>query len=183
MADVTENTLRAAIKALKDVIAPSVDRDDALANEQIRLVTQYLEFTGERLDLLYERDRFELAHHLQMARTLTALSTHASDQVATSLEAAIAQGTGAYNRAGLPPGELKAASASLACAVRMLVREASTYPASVSKKIQSVVLDLSQERVAFERSWYLPLGFDPAPGEVPPISSVLEKWRDLAVEH
>ena len=40
--DHTANTLRAISKALTDVIAPAVDPKDPLANEQLRLVIDYV---------------------------------------------------------------------------------------------------------------------------------------------
>ena len=41
MADVTDNGLRAAVKALTDVVAPSIDPTDPLAKEQLRLVVDF----------------------------------------------------------------------------------------------------------------------------------------------
>ena len=50
MSDVTDNGLRAAVKALTDVVAPSIDPSDPLAKEQLRLVVDYLQFVRSRLD-------------------------------------------------------------------------------------------------------------------------------------
>lgn len=175
MADVTENTLRAAIKALTDVVAPSVDPTDALANEQLRLVVDYLEFVHNRLDFLYERDRFELRHHLAMARSLMDLGPTCSAAAAAAMQAAVGAGVGTYALSGASMPDLKAASAVLAAAIRVLVREAPAFDEAMRCKVERCVLDMSDHRLTFDRSWYMPLGFDPAPGEVPMLSVILAR--------
>lgn len=175
MSDVTENGLRAAVKALVDVVAPSVAPSDPLANEQLRLVIEYLQFVRSRLDHLYERDRFELGHHLAMAKALKALAPTLSPATATLLERALEAGSQTESRLGAPPIELKAAAADLAAAVREIVREAASFEAGIRGKVERSVLDGSERRIAFERAWYLPLGFDPAPAEVAPLAEVLAR--------
>lgn len=44
MMDHSENTLRAAIKSLRDTVAPAVDPLDPQAVEQLRLTIDFLEF-------------------------------------------------------------------------------------------------------------------------------------------
>lgn len=182
MSDVTENGLRAAIKALVDVVAPSVASSDPLANEQLRLVIEYLQFVRGRLDHLYERDRFELGHHLGMARALEAMGAPLSASTAGLLERTIEAGARTEARVGAAPVELKAAGAGLAAAVREIVREAAAFNADIRSRIERSVLEGSDRRIAFERAWYLPLGFDPAPGEVAPLVEELARgpWAGAA---
>ena len=82
-------------------------------------------------------------------------------------------------RAGASTTALKTAAAALAASVRELIREAATFDADLRRKIEQFVLDMSDERIAFDRSWYLPLGFDPAPGEVSPMpkQGTLANWQ------
>jgi hypothetical protein len=174
MADVTETGLRSAVKALVDTVAPAIDAKDPLAREQLRLVVDYLEFVGGRLDFMYPRDRFELRHHLAMGRTLQRLAADAvSASTAGLLAAAIAAGEQCLGRLGAGPAELKAAGAALAAAIRELVREAVSFDAPRRRSVERAVLDASDERVAFDRAWYLPLGFDPASGEVARLADLL----------
>lgn len=173
MADVTDNGLRAAVKALIDVVAPSIDRADPLAQEQLRLVVDYLEFIRCRLDFLYDRDRFELGHDLALASALQRMHPPCAASTALLLNAAIEAGTLAESVVGTSTVALKAASAALAAATRELIREAAAFATEVRSAIERQVIEASSERIRFERAWYLPLGFDPAPGDVPSLAAVL----------
>ena len=178
MADVTETGLRSAIKALVDTVTPAVDSNDPLAREQLRLVVEYLEFVRARLDLLYARDRFELRHHLAMARTLRRLAgSSASASSAALLADAITRGEKSETQAASPV-ELKAAGAALAAAVRELVREAASFEAHLRRDVELAVLDATDQRIAFDRAWYLPLGLDPSPGTVAPLDQCLFDGSD-----
>src|SRR5258708_2289648 len=123
MADHTENSLRAVVKALTDVVGPAIDKGDPLANEQLRLVVDYIEFLRGRLDFLYDRERFELRDHLTMASALAKLRSPCSAPVTSALTNAIAAGEEAYAFAGIPPAGMKAATARIAGAISALVRE------------------------------------------------------------
>jgi hypothetical protein len=173
MADHTENTLRAVVKALTDVVGPAVDKADPLANEQLRLVVDYLEFVRSRLDLLHGRERFELRHHLTMAAALAELRAPCAAATAAALAAARAAGEEAYDSARTTTAALKAVTAQLAAAIGSLVREAQAFDPGVRRQIEQQVLAATNERIRFERSWYLPLGFDPSPGETLPLAAVL----------
>ena len=173
MTDHTENTLRAVSKALTDVVAPAVDPKDPLANEQLRLVIDYVNFMRQRLDRLGDRERFELTQHVQMAAALTGLTGLASASVRNNLDTSLAEGRAALTLPGAPISRLRPASASLAGAIRQLIREAATFQADARRRIERCVVEASASQIMFERSWYLPLGFEPAAGEVPPLSDIL----------
>ena len=171
MADVTENGLRAAVKALTDVVAPALSATDPLAHEQLKLVVDYLQFVRSRLDFLYQRDRFELDQHLSMARALEDIDAPWPAAAAEALEAAIQTGAAALMAPGTSAIALKAASAALAAEVRARVREAASFDAKLRAPIERAIVHASEQRIAFERAWYLPLGLDPVPGEVAPLAS------------
>ena len=177
MADVTENGLRAAVKALTEIVAPAINRSDPLAAEQLRLVVDYLEFVRQRLDFLHDRDRFELDHEIGMARALHGMSLPCSSATARLLEDAISGAADAQVRVDLSGPALKAAAAALAAGTRELIREAAQFDEPLRRKVERCVLDATQDRITFDRAWYLPLGFDPAPGEVPPLASVRARTR------
>lgn len=173
--DLTENDLRAAIKALADVVTPAVDPKDALAIEQLRLVVEYLRFLRQRVDLLHQRDRTELRHQLDMAGALLALEAPASAGLRQSLQSATETGARLFETAAATGAQIKAATAAIAAVVRDSVREAADWPAHARDRWEHSVLDASAARVAFEQAWYLPLGFEPAPSEVPALASLLAK--------
>lgn len=173
MADVTENGLRAAVKALTDIVAPAINHSDPLAIEQLRLVVDYLEFVRRRLDFLHDRDRFELEHNLGMARALDHLGAPGSARTSTLLQSAIQAGAKAQVRPEATSPALKSAAATLAAAVRELIREAADFDAPIRCQVERCVLDATDQRITFDRAWYLPLGFDPAAGEVSALVDLL----------
>lgn len=177
MADVTENGLRAVLKSLTDIVAPAISGSDPLAAEQLRLVVDYLEFVRQRLDFLHDRDRFELDHNLGLARALHGMGLPCSSATARLLGNAILCAADAQARADLSSPALKAAAAALAAATRELIREAAHFDEQTRRKVERCVLDATQERITFDRAWYMPLGFDPAPREVPPLAAILAKAR------
>jgi hypothetical protein len=175
MTDVTENGLRAAVKALTDIVAPAINHTDPLAIEQLRLVVDYLEFVRRRLDYLHDRDRFELDHNLAMARALDTLGAPGSGATMALLKSAIQDGAHAQAFPAASSPALKSAAAALAAAVRELIRESAAFDAQIRLGIERCVLDATDERITFDRAWYLPLGFDPAGGEVPALADLLAK--------
>ncbi|MES2482164.1 MAG: hypothetical protein V4609_09230 [Pseudomonadota bacterium] len=173
MTDVTENDLRAAVKALTDVIAPAISKADPLALEQLRLVTESLEFIRSRLDDFYDRDYFDLNHHLEMARLLQAMSLPLTEPTQALLGRTVGVGDEVSRTPGASSRDLKTATAGLAAAVRLIVRESTTMPADRRDKVERCVLSASRSRIAVDRAWFLPMGFDPEPDKVSPLSDVL----------
>jgi hypothetical protein len=161
--------LGAAIKALLDVVAPSVDPDDPLAREQLQLVVDYLELVRSRTDLLWDRERLTLRHYLAMADAV-------GPSVSMRLDGAAAAGRRALGDADAGVRPLRDAAAELAGALSELVRalgEPDADPA-LCARVEVVVVDASQVLVDVERAWYLPLGFDPAPAEVGSVEAALQ---------
>lgn len=166
--DLTENDLRAAIKGLSDVVAPAVDPKDALANEQLRLVIDYLRFLRERIDLLGHRDRLELRQQVEAAQALIALDV-ADAPTAQALKAAAQAGAADLANGDAAPGACKRSTAAIAAVIRDGTRSARQWPTAAARRWEACVLQSSLARIAFEQSWYLPLGFEPSPGEVRPV--------------
>lgn len=168
--DNTDVGLRAAIRALTDVVAPTIGPGHAQASDQLKLTIDYLSFVAERLPYLHQRARFELLHGLEMAT-----SVHSTIQApsSSSLERAIDAGHAILSDpASAPSGVLKA-TADLGAAVAQAVRDAAGLEESVRQTVERSVLRASLHRIAFERSWYLPLKLDPDPHEVRPLSEFL----------
>jgi hypothetical protein len=171
--DNTENTLRAVLKALTDVVGPAIEPSDVLAREQLRLVIDYVKFVQQRLDSLEARERFELRHGLVLARAVAAVDAPWSQPVRASLADAIAAGEPLVADAAVPVATLRTVTAALGGAARRAVRESQGFQPGPRRSVELAVLDASEPRIHFERAWYLPLGFDPAPGEVAPLEAVI----------
>ena len=166
--DHIDNTLRASVKALREVVAPAVDPTDPQARDQLKLVIDALEFARARVDLVPTRARLELEHSLALARELAA--EVGSTPAGAALGEAIT-GAEATLVADARPSEadVRCATATLKAAVSLLAREDKPARGSTDR----LILAATRRWAAIDRSWYLPLGFDPDPGVVPAIEDML----------
>ncbi|WP_158937406.1 hypothetical protein [Burkholderia sp. S171] len=165
--------LRAASRALSDVVAPAVDATHAQAHDQLRLVIEYIDFVIQRLDHVHDLAHFEHRHNYLMATELQKIVVHhgllPNEVLATSIEHAER-----FMPVGAPPLQaIRDATASLAFAVADVVRGAPALESEVRREVERCVLSASATRIGFERSWYLPLELDNAPHEVLPLSCLL----------
>ena len=175
MADHTDNQLRAAIKALRDVIAPAVDSADSLATEQLRLVTDYLEFLRERVDLLQDRRDFELRHHLDLARSLTHAAAGIDDPALLELEASIERAADVEREHRPRAADVADATAAVAAATTAVLRAADGWDDTVRRQVEALVIESSDAWIEAERAWFLPFGFDPSPTDVLPLEEALAR--------
>jgi hypothetical protein len=172
--DHTDVGLRAAIRALSDVVAPVVSAEQAQACDQLRLTIDYLGFVVERLPHLHLRERYELSHHLAMAQAVQAALQGAD---AALLSAAIDAGQQMLNLAGPTTDDVRRATATLSAVIAAVTRDAAAMEEPVRREVERSVLRLSEERIAFERAWYYPLGLDPDPNDVQPLAHFLPASR------
>ncbi|MGE0231911.1 MAG: hypothetical protein AB7O39_14190 [Flavobacteriaceae bacterium] len=173
--DHTDVGLRAVVRALADVVTPAVDEENALALEQLRLSIDYIEFVAARLEYLNDREVFDLRHHLAMAKRIAEIVDDSDLPAYGRLEAAVERADAILSGNVTPMRELKDATAGLAAALADIVRAAPAMAEATARAVEKAVIDASKERIAFERSWYQPLGFDPNPHEVPSVREVLER--------
>jgi hypothetical protein len=168
MMDHTDTTLRAAVKALEEVVAPAVDPEDPLAIQQLRLVIDALRFLRDRLDYLHDRYRFEVGHHLALAKSITDDAAACSAASARTLHEAIEAADAVFTRADARDPELRSASAALAAAIRTVVRDAAGTHNEAGRRIEQRIVSATARQVVADRAWHWPQGFDPDPaGAVP----------------
>ncbi len=173
MADHTLNALRAAARAMDEVVIGAVDPTHPLAGEQARLVAKYLKLFVERNDLAYDRNRFELRHYLDLARALAADAASVSPAIAQAFDGAIAEGQRLYDSPGARLPALQEATRRLAGIAVALVRTAAEAEAPVRHRIEARVLDAAAALLAAQRAWFVPQGWEPDAREVPPIERAL----------
>ncbi|MCW3049621.1 MAG: hypothetical protein JWO74_3905 [Solirubrobacterales bacterium] len=173
MIDATDTTLRASIKALRDVVAPALDPDATQAAEQLRLVVDALDFLRQRVGLVEERELFLLEHDLALARAVTSPAAACAPACADALAAAIARAEDVLARAAVRRAEVVEAGAALGAALRELIRDAATADPAARDAIERATVRAARATIAADRAWYLPQGFDPDPGAVPPIEAAL----------
>lgn len=176
--DHTDVGLRAAVRALSDVVAPVVGAEHAQARDQLRLTIDYLAFVAERLPHLHQRDRFELSHHLAMAQAVRPVLQDGAG--ASALGMAVDTGRKALALPDATTAEVRQATAELGAALSAVVRESAAMTPAVQREVERTVLRVSRERIAFERAWYLPLGLDPDPHDVQPLTAWLPASRHRA---
>lgn len=173
MADHTDNALRAAIKALDDVVAPALDASNPLAGEQLALVSRFLGFLRARLHYQEQRERFELRHYLALARALRPHAACGPAHLASLFDEAIELGATLSDRACVPAKERPAAIDRLTAVVSVLVRSSADAEPSLRVRIERAVVLASRSLFDAQRAWYLPIGFEPDLKLVPPIETAL----------
>ncbi|MBD0860331.1 hypothetical protein IA539_03790 [Gordonia sp. zg691] len=171
MIDHSETALTAVIKSLQDVVAPAVDTADPVAQEQLALAVGTLSFLRARLSDLHARERAQLRRAVALGREIAMAVGDAAGRLGDSAEA----GERLLTTAGAADEQLRAVEASIHADVRALLR--SGLSNEDTRAVERAVLRNTAERIDFERSWYLPMGFDPDPASV----SGLEEL--LAAEH
>jgi hypothetical protein len=170
MPDRIDNALRAAAKALDEVVAPAVDPARPMAVEQVRFVADLLGILRARLPYAYDRDVFELRHYLRLGEALLG-DAGPSD---SALREAVAAAGDVERRAGARVPEIQACLEALTTSIGALVVAAGDGDALTRERIERAVLTASAALNAAQRSWFLPFGLDANPREVPPIERALQ---------
>lgn len=170
MADPIEAGLLAAVKALDDVVAGSVDPANPLAREQLKLVSRYLGFLRQRVPLGHERERFELRHALDLGRQLQGLGLPGGTP---QLDAAVERATRAAQQHDATSAALRSAAAALNTAMSVLVRSAPDLPDAARRQVEQAIVKASRRLFDVQRAWYLPMGFEPDACAVPELEQAL----------
>jgi len=173
MADHSLNALRAAAKAMEEVVLQAIDPSHPLAREQATLVAKYLRFFEQRLDYAQQRNRFELAHYLALGKDSMDDARAVSPAVAQALGDAVRQAQALVDDAGARPSGLQAAAQELGGVLTALLRTAAAVDAQACGRIESRVLGASRRLLDMQRAWFLPQGWEPDPAAVPPIDKAI----------
>lgn len=161
MMDHTENTLRAAQKALTDVVGPSLDPQDPLAAEQLRLVVEYLDFVRTRLDDINDRVRADLLQAITIGRRCHRKLVDA--ELTRGLGDALEEGEAVVSQIAAHPQSMKEAALAIHEALTALIRSLGTADPERSREVQRIIVIGYKPMLDFERAWFLPFGFDPEP--------------------
>lgn len=174
--DEITNALNSLRHALENIVAPAVDVNDPIAAEQLVSGVRYLDFVIARIDQIHERERFELIHAVGVAKGVATHIDHGSASSATdlgdALDAAVQAGALALADPAAPTTHIRECTAELRSQVRSALVAGDAH---VAERAREAVMRDAATYAEFERAWYLPLGFDPAPDEVPPLEELLLK--------
>lgn len=183
MADNTVVGLRAAIKSLKDVVAPAVDNANPLAVEQLRMVCGYLAMVCERLPWRGERVRFELDHAIGLARELTEATGTDAGEAGLAMKAALLPANRLRQDPRARELDIESATAELNAAIAAVVRhrrgsgsesgDRSRVDDVSRQTVERTVLAHSKAWLDVQRAWFVPLGFDSESTSLPSIGDAL----------
>lgn len=173
MADNTLNAVRAARRAMEEVVSPAVAEADSIVREQAHLVAQTLRTLEEQLPHRRERDVHELRRNLELGRTLRGF---ASGALRAELDAAVATAERLTGSLGPSEGELRAATAELTATCSALVRSAVTAPPEVRDDLVRRVVAGAGGVIAGQRSWFAAQGWGGG-GDVRPLEEMFAPDR------
>jgi hypothetical protein len=165
--DETRNGLVALRHALETLVAPAVSGSDPIASEQLVSAVRYLDFVLDRVDLIHQRERYELRHACDLAETIADGASSAPE-----LSEELARGRSVLADPEAATASVRAHTAAVRAAVREVV-----LGGSDARRASALVLAAAGDYAAFERSWYAPLGFDTEPGDPLPLSAFLDAPR------
>lgn len=180
MADNTQNTLAAAIKALEQVIAPAVNATDPLASEQLRLVIGTLKVLGSRLDHIVGRQDFELRHYLQLGQALQGDAHEVSTEIAQRLDAAIEHALQLQAQPQRSSTQTRQATEALASPLSALARHAVAAPQATRLRIERCIVKAQGQWVAMQRAWFLTHGFELRPDELQSLDTLFYGTASLS---
>lgn len=179
MADHNENALHAAIKALNQVVAPSVDRSNPLAVEQLRLVSMFLEFHAQHRS--QERRLAWTNLHLQ-AR----LAEEAGKLLASALSAGSARLIAAAQAAqrqladtGTPAAVWERLHSDLGLCISEVQAEANACDEGTRHALDTLVLAHARGQLELHRVWFKSFGFEGRPQSLPSLEAVLAQAPDI----
>ena len=170
MANHADNDFRAAAKSLMDVVAPALDPKNPLAQQQLKLVIDWLDFYRSRLPYNQDRERLELEVQLETAR---AVASAAPAAAAAALGAAIDAACTVHAGLGPRPVEVRAVTARLEDEISAVVRLSAGFDESVRRSIERVVVRDAKPLLDAQRAWFLPQSIEPDPDALAPLDVAL----------
>jgi len=154
MTPTVDERLASIIRALTEVILPHLPADASLAQEQAHLAVGHLQILRAQFDATPDFERGELEDAKALAEALVAAidGGNATQAAVAALQAEIGHCDGTDVR-----------SQHRACnrAIEAVVKAVSADGApDASTALRAIILDHERARVAKDRRWFLPFGFD-----------------------
>ncbi|MES2492990.1 MAG: hypothetical protein V4579_06875 [Pseudomonadota bacterium] len=170
--------LRAAAKAMADVVLPALDADNKLAQEQGQLVLASLNLVLQRLPQMYRFDCDQLERSVGFAAQVGEIAERAgggSDAAAALVQSASA-GAEVLARAQADPAELQAANLNLyekiGAVVTAICAEA---PDAVLAEVGRAVTANAADQLLRDRAWVAPQGWEPGAAALPAVETLITR--------
>ena len=179
MSDQSENAFLAAIKALREVVAPAVDRTNPLAVEQLRLVVMFLEFQLERRDLVRKLEWTELRISVVLGEAVACCLSSHDPLFAGRLTDLVTQGQAGLLATGAPANHWQALSSDILNAVSEAVLALAEGNPPVRQALETLVLNHAGAILELKRTWFLSFGFEARPEALPSLAQVFQACPQL----
>lgn len=157
MIPTVDERLASVVRALTDVVIPSLPPEAGLALEQIQLSIGHVQIIRAQLDAMPAYEQEELADVLLIGRALQGLEGGAETRAANAeLGNAIAGGAEVKG-----PAESRKARNAIHDAITRLVRAISADGTNASRNALSrIIIEKEKARATKDRHWFAPFGFD-----------------------
>ncbi|MGW0035117.1 hypothetical protein [Gordonia sp. NPDC003376] len=166
-------TLNAAAKAMEDAVLPALAAaGEQQALEQAHLVWDAITFVRDRVDLVATRRRTEAAALVELVGRLIDLDV-IDDATTAHLGDVRSAATTRIADPATTTEEYGALIADLGDEVTAVLHTADHLAPAARAGVEQTVLDHALRRLELDRSWLLPLGFDPEPASVADLDVLL----------
>lgn len=154
MTPTVDERFASIIRSLTEVILPHLPPEASLAQEQVQLAVGHLHILRAQFDDTHAFEREELADNIALARALAAaIDGGARTQPALADLASAADSDGSIN----PRDQLRALNRAVEALVKAISADGSDQAKAA---LRTIILDHERTRVAKDRRWFLPFGFD-----------------------
>jgi len=157
----------AALRAMKDVVAPAIPPEQGVAVEQARMVIGVLSLLQQRVSFEGARSLKELEIAVELAEQLVSVLSD-PDALKAELKAARQGSEEAIDerkRDSITKSLLSCLAASIDNEVNREVKD----------QLLRVVLQVSSKQTSLTRAWSMPSGFEPASSDVDPLIALTER--------
>lgn len=165
--------LQAAIKALRETVAPAVDPANKVAMEQLHLSIATIAMVRDRLPLARRFARRQLEDTLDLARAVATAARADTAIDLAGLDAAVAAGPALLADADADTEDFEATNATVTGATLTVINAAQTSAAIGA--IDAAVLKASAPVFERARAWFLSAGFEPDPTAIRPLTALLSR--------
>lgn len=173
--DFTTVTLGAAAKAMQDTVIPAaIASGQAQAAEQAHLVRDAILFARDRVHLVAARRRYEVVSTTEVIETLATDPDVAGLAVGEDLAEIVSASKSLTKDPSASAASYSDMAFRLGRTLDELCEAADTLAPDARSRIETAVLAHGMNRIELDRSWLMPLGFDPQPSTVVPVESLLE---------
>lgn len=167
-----DGQLKTMIKAMTDVVIPSVDSGNELAMEQAQLIVGMLHLMARQLPLQFQFDRDELDRLIETAKDVAQLEDTGEN---STLRASIAQASALLAECRVDPEELHHAvrgMREIICAAVDHINAPGRDPV-IATRLETIILAMSKQQLIRDRVLLLPQGWELEPDSLPPIEILI----------